>query len=908
MRIRLLLTTAVLAGAVGPAVAQQTSLNTYSWANVPSAAALTGAGYLNGFDPTVTAVVAPPNDGTAFLQLVGSYGPPTRSLGNYAQAVVQPTLTAATAANTLLFANNPAFGGWALAGGGNTLTLGGVGSLGLATRGTAPVTVTNALLASTAAATPLLTVGSGSTLTLTGSTSVTGATLGTVLVGGGTLTLDNAGTNVPGRLAGTGIVTVQGAGTLNLIGNAAGGTYALGPISTADNSLGGTNTIRVTPNTAAAATTLNFANTGTFSLRRGTRNALRVEAASGTLGSATGPQVTFAGTPFTGTGGLLSNSAGGGTVGFGTVSDANGVNFATYATAPGATGIVSVANPNQAVATVTTVTDAAGLQAGPATTNVQFNAPASVVSLTGNVTGASLRITPAAAGGSLDVGLNNVVPTATMLDGPFNYAITGGTPSNAPVNAAFSQGATRYFYVNNPATTLSTTLAVASGTNPSVFAGPGTVALTGAASQNLFAAASNNRFTIAGGVLRGSNAQLNFTSAGVGGGVFNLTGGVLEITGGTNGIGASADFVRNIGTAGGTVNWGGGTAAEVGSGGFAAFGAPASVSIGGAGVTPLQWNTGGFVADGYALVLGSRTANNVITFQNPIALDGGTAGPYVIREVNVPAGAGGDRADLSGAITGSATADLLKTGAGTLRLTAASNYAGQTLVQAGRLEYGPGGSNQNTRTISINTGAVVDITPAGGTGGLATGQTLKGTGAFNGSFTAFPGSTVAPGLASPGTLTVTNGSVTFSDGSAFRIAVAAAAAATGVNTGTSATPGVSNSLLSATAGGITIIGGTLVVVDLTGIAATLNPASTYSFRIGDGTAGNVLGAVPGSAFTFVDGANDITAAITTQFVPSLGLTGAPANALYLNLVPVPEPAFGLLAAVGLLAVRRLRRA
>ena len=269
-----------------------------------------------------------------------------------------------------------------------------------------------------------------------------------------------------------------------------------------------------------------------------------------------------------------------------------------------------------------------------------------------------------------------------MLDGPADYAITG--------TGAFGNASTSYIYVNNPKTTLSTSLTF-NGTSPVVFAGPGVVNLTGAANQN--ALSNSTRLNLAGGVLRADNAQLGFAA---GPGVISFGGGVLEIAGGTNGGGTNtgtADFTRPLGTLStGGVTWTAATG-ESGSGGFSAYGSAASVNLGGQ-TAGLTWNvTPNFVADGNALKFGSQFSNAPLTFQNPIALDAGTAGTYVAREINVTAGPGpgiapgatGDKTLLTGGLSGSSSADLIKTGTGTLVLAAADASTGRTIVEAGTL-------------------------------------------------------------------------------------------------------------------------------------------------------------------------------------------------------------------------------
>ncbi|MFL5342075.1 MAG: autotransporter-associated beta strand repeat-containing protein, partial [Gemmataceae bacterium] len=389
---------------------------------------------------------------------------------------------------------------------------------------------------------------------------------------------------------------------------------------------------------------------------------------------------------------------------------------------------------------------------------VQFNPSGGTTYTTGTTSMASLRITPTGSGASLVMnGSTNLGTNALMLDGPFDFAITGGGELTA------ANSTSKYLHVNNPNTTLSIGLVLnaQNGTAPSVvFAGPGFVELTSTTSQNTLT--GTNRFVIAGGTVRANDTQVGFTSAGHG--VLSLTGGVLEIKNGSNGTGASADFTRAVGSLAGNVTWGAGTANEIGSGGISAFGSAASVNLGGnATPTLLQWNSTDFVGTGYALKFGSTQSNAVLTFLNPIQIEQGTG--YQLREIQVIGGAGGDRSILAGRISGSSGADLLKTGTGTLELSAANTYTGNTWVAGGNL------------FISGSLGQTVLPT---GTVTVQNGGTLSGTGTINGtSLVVNSGGTLAPGgLTAPGTFTV-SGDVTLRSGSAFSTRIQGAAAGSG---------------------------------------------------------------------------------------------------------------------------------
>jgi len=466
-----------------PAQAQAT----YTWNN-------------SGTDPSIAAawnplIVGPPTAADLAQFTTGGSA--------FGAAVQNPISGSAVGYLSLTTALNQNAGGWNFTGTG-AITLGGTVSTGLTTFGP-QTTILNGptLLGASATNTLSFNVTSGSVLVLSGTTAVT-ANQGNVVVGGGILRLDNSLTINNARILTTGTVTVNGGGTFELIGNAAGTTQNVGTLSIPNNGLGAVNSIRVVANTTMAPTTLNFANSAAFTLRGGTRTAIRFEGAGGNLGDTNGPRVTFVAAPFTGTASLLSNTAGAATVGFGIVSDPSGINFATYTAA---TGITSVANPALPVLTparVITATDAASLQAITVNSNAQFNAPTGVITGTANIVAGSVRITPAA-GATLALGTVNITSVALMLDGAEDYTISG--------TGTIGAGGTHYIYVNNPTTTLTTSLVVGSGSNPFFFAGPGFLSLNGAGTQN-----TNNgsRFTIGGGVLRANTTQVGFGLTGTG--------------------------------------------------------------------------------------------------------------------------------------------------------------------------------------------------------------------------------------------------------------------------------------------------------------------------------------------------------------------------------------------------------
>jgi len=826
--------------------------------------------------------------------------------------VNDPTVDANQSYLSLTIAQNQNAGGWTFSGS-SALTIGGTGSTGLTTYGSSTTTFNGPTLAGSSNTNTLaLNVTNGSTLVLSGASAIT-ANQGNVNISGGTLKLDNSGTNVAARLQSTGTVTINGGGTLELIGNSSASTTTnLGSLSVGSNVVGGLNVIKITPN--GNATTLNFANTGTFGTRPGTRGLYQFVASSGNLGDSSGARITFTGTPFLGANGLLSNTSAGGTFGYATVVDSGGTNFATYTST---TGVISVSNTNSGQ-TVTTATTAANLQSLTATSIGQLNIAASTtLSPTAAVTSGSLRITPAGTGSILAMGSNNLVTNALMLDGGNDFTISG--------SGTLGGTGTRYIYVNNASTTLSTSIVVANSGNPTTFAGPGFVELTGTGSQNTLT--TTNRFVIAGGVVRGNNAQIGFGSGGAG--IISLTGGVLEIKNGSNGNGSSADFTRSVGVVASNVTWGGGTTNEMGSGGFSAFGNNASVNLGGnASPTALTWNTGNFVGDGYALKFGSTKSDSTLRWLNPIALDSGTPGNYFVREVNVTLGTGGvaDKTMFTGIISGSSSTDFLKTGTGVLELIAGNTYQGNTLIQGGTLVLG--GTSASLGTTTSTAGNVI----------IGKGATFAGSGTYNGTATSTTttgiyvngGGTVRggnPNVASDryGTLTV-NGSVTINSTSTDRGVLQFEASRSATNTATA-------SLIQLTDGSLNIFNlnpgsGNKFAIDLaktTGTTTSVAYNETYTVRLAQvGSSGAFR--FNGTTFTATSGTNsDGVFTLDTDYVltssafafdssvTKLQVT-SDSSGSYLNLTfkPVPEPATVFAIAAGALGLgglvrRRLRR-
>lgn len=553
-------------------------------------------------------------------------------------------------------------------------------------------------------------VNSGSTLKLSGTGDSSSGVLGSVLLAtrGGTIVLDNTAgntSNTAGRLSDSAAISFTGGG-ISLIGNSAGTSETVG----APAFVQGYNTISVTNNGGTGAQ-LTFTRTAGSWRDVSTGMVINfVGAGTGTLGSSgNNPRITSTGAPITVTGGttaplgMFANTATGATVGWATV---NGTEWAGY----GANGVVAL-TPNA------TPTIAANLASLTATSMAVFS-PTATVTAAGPVTTGTLKITPNG-GTTLAMGSNALTTTALMLAGTTDFAITG--------TSNLAGGAHKYVYVSDANTTLTMSQNMGGSNQGFTKAGLGFLSLNGTALT--FTTAQN--INISSGVLRGTAAALGgATSAGGAFSSINFRGGVLELSGGFS-------FVRAIDLAGtvsgGGVSFDGGS--DRGDGGFSAIAGNATVTlvtaIGGSTAASLVWNDNAFLSNGYVLTMGSTKADSRVDFTNDIGLDSGSASTnYFAREVRVADNTGSttDVARLSGVISGSANADLLKTGAGVLELTNTNTYAGNTLIQQGTLIATNGAAIANTSAVSLaNTaGATFQLSNNETIGALSGGGTTGG--------------------------------------------------------------------------------------------------------------------------------------------------------------------------------------
>lgn len=561
-------------------------------------------------------------------------------------------------------------------------------------------------------------INSGATFLLSGTGDITNGVLGAtaaLATRGGTLVMDNSGGNTTASAGryGDAVGVTLGGGSFSLIGNSAGTTENVGAFTL--NS--GSSTISVTNNGGTGAA-LTFNDSG--SLRDSTAGTLNfVGLGFGALGApGNNPRILF-------TGALNANTVNGALT-----SSASGANTVTYGWAR-VNGISWAGNDanNGIVALAETARNSATLGSAAANELTTFTPSTTVTTLSADLGAAAtallFKITPSGSDQSLASGGFNINASAVMLAGTTDFSISGSGSFFGTANT------TRFIYTNDANTVFSISQSFAGSNQPFTKSGAGTVFLNGSANQLGFSAIQS--VNLAEGVLRGTLTTLGGgTSAGGALTNLNLYGGVLEISGG-------GAFSRALGTnaivgtsAGGTIKWDNNNANARGDGGFSAIGGDATVTlvttIGGPTPSTPNWNDLGFIQNGYALTLGSTKSDSRIVFANNIGLDGGAAtANYFAREVRVAAGVTGSSARLSGVLSGSANADLLKTGAGTLQLTGVNTYAGNTLVQQGTLQVGSSVGTGAGNGQLANTGRVI----VNGGGTLLLGGTSASTDRLN---------------------------------------------------------------------------------------------------------------------------------------------------------------------------------
>lgn len=335
----------------------------------------------------------------------------------------------------------------------------------------------------------------------------------------------------------------------------------------------------------------------------------------------------------------------------------SGLNTYTGVTTVGSTGLISVPN-------LTNIGQLSGIGAGNAT------AKAASLVFTGTT------------GGIAYTGLNSInTDRLFTLNG--NAVNSGGQIAN---NSA-----------NQSALIFNNTSPIAFGPNATV---PQTITLGGSSTgDSQFNPLITNNGALPTGVnkigagtwiLKGLNTYTGNTSinqgvliANDGTTLPNASGLLLGAAANSGVLQTNGNFTRNVATAPGpnTVTWNG----AAGGGGFAGSESKLVVALGGTvAPTPLTWGAGGFVGTAnpaQPLVLSSTTAVGEVEFRNDINLGGLTRTIQVDDNTN----AATDFATITGAFSGTAGGNILKTGAGILQLYGSNSYVGTTSVDSGTL-------------------------------------------------------------------------------------------------------------------------------------------------------------------------------------------------------------------------------
>lgn len=177
---------------------------------------------------------------------------------------------------------------------------------------------------------------------------------------------------------------------------------------------------------------------------------------------------------------------------------------------------------------------------------------------------------------------------------------------------------------------------------------------------------------------------------------------------------------------------------------------------------------------------------------------------------------------------------LIKTGAAPLVLTAVNTYTGNTLVNAGTLQLGPGGDGAiaSSPSIIVAANATLDASQRSDqTLTLASGQTLQGGGAINGILIVSPGATLSAGTnaSNTGVLTCSN-NVTLQGSVLMKLNPAAS----------------TNDVISVVNGGSLSLGGILTVTNVSGASfAVGNSFHLFNAATYSGNFTTVVPATPG---------------------------------------------------------------
>jgi autotransporter-associated beta strand protein len=350
------------------------------------------------------------------------------------------------------------------------------------------------------------------------------------------------------------------------------------------------------------------------------------------------------------------------------------------------------------VAPAMTALPTSGFDAG---TRYQLATPGATTLAASGANVMSLTVDSSAGAVTLNTGAYSIGPNGygkgggLLCRGSNDVTITG--------SGAFACSMWSYFNFLNPDTAL-LRVDLTLNTIYTTWGGSGVTAYSGTG------LGTGGNFVLCGGVFRMTTAQTLSM------GRLVLTyGGVFELGADLNGT-TAGDFTLACGTGNNQV-------LLYGDAGFSAYGANRVVNLGGAAAI-LTWGANGFLThqEGYdygcRLKLSSPCANAAVEFQNPIDLNGDSK-EVRRRTVEVADGAAAIDAVLSGALSGHST--LVKTGVGTLKVTAPQTYDALR-VCAGRLLAADGCfASSNAVPVLLKSGATLaGVSGSGNTFGTLT--------------------------------------------------------------------------------------------------------------------------------------------------------------------------------------------
>jgi autotransporter-associated beta strand protein len=227
------------------------------------------------------------------------------------------------------------------------------------------------------------------------------------------------------------------------------------------------------------------------------------------------------------------------------------------------------------------------------------------------------------------------------------------------------------------------TSAIASGEGAGLTVQSGLVIFEGA---NFY----SGQTKIAGGVLQAIDGEGIYVDSNI-----NLAGGVFQSNG---------DFIRYVGTGPTQIQW-------TGSGGFAAVDGDLTVSLNhglSQAAATQTWASGSFVTNGSALLFGSTSATDKVTFVNNINLNNGN------RTILVKANEdNSDHAILTGVLSNGSLTVGNADNTGVLILKGVNTYAGGTTVNGGSLVLEGNGKLNANGNVTVNAGGTFDISQTG---------------------------------------------------------------------------------------------------------------------------------------------------------------------------------------------------